>query len=199
MFDALSNRLQDVFQSLKGETRLTEATVERVLRRDPPGAARSRRQLQGRQGVRRSRARSGDGSGGPQGPQRRRSRSSRSFAMSCSRCSAMPRAGCRKPRPAARDLDARPAGLGQDHDHRQAREVAREAGPPPDRRLDRRAAPGGDPAAGDRGAAGGRAGARSGRRDGSGGARQGRAGRAAPSATTSSSSTPRAGCTSTTS
>ncbi|HYE88157.1 MAG TPA: signal recognition particle receptor subunit alpha, partial [Vicinamibacterales bacterium] len=31
MFDALSNRLQDVFQSLKGETRLTEATVERVL------------------------------------------------------------------------------------------------------------------------------------------------------------------------
>jgi signal recognition particle subunit SRP54 len=31
MFDALSNRLQDVFQSLTGETRLTEATVERVL------------------------------------------------------------------------------------------------------------------------------------------------------------------------
>jgi signal recognition particle subunit SRP54 len=31
LFDALSNRLQDVFQSLKGETRLTEATVERVL------------------------------------------------------------------------------------------------------------------------------------------------------------------------
>ena len=31
MFDALSNRLQDVFQSLKGGTRLTEATVERVL------------------------------------------------------------------------------------------------------------------------------------------------------------------------
>jgi signal recognition particle subunit SRP54 len=31
MFDALSNRLQDVFQSLKGETRLTEATIERVL------------------------------------------------------------------------------------------------------------------------------------------------------------------------
>src|ERR687893_116127 len=32
MFDALSNRLQDVFQSLKGETRLTEATVEAALR-----------------------------------------------------------------------------------------------------------------------------------------------------------------------
>ena len=32
MFDALSHRLQDVFQSLKGETRLTEATVENALR-----------------------------------------------------------------------------------------------------------------------------------------------------------------------
>ncbi|MCA1585013.1 MAG: signal recognition particle protein [Acidobacteria bacterium] len=32
MFDALSGRLQDVFQSLKGETRLTEATVETALR-----------------------------------------------------------------------------------------------------------------------------------------------------------------------
>ena len=32
MFDALSTRLQDVFQSLKGETRLTETTVEAALR-----------------------------------------------------------------------------------------------------------------------------------------------------------------------
>ena len=32
MFDALSNRLQDVFQSIKGETRLTESTVENALR-----------------------------------------------------------------------------------------------------------------------------------------------------------------------
>ncbi|MGE0043208.1 MAG: signal recognition particle protein [Vicinamibacterales bacterium] len=32
MFDALSNRLQGVFESLKGETRLTEATVESALR-----------------------------------------------------------------------------------------------------------------------------------------------------------------------
>src|SRR5262245_46661868 len=31
MFDALSNRLQDVFQSIKGETRLTESTVEKAL------------------------------------------------------------------------------------------------------------------------------------------------------------------------
>ena len=32
MLDALSSRLQDVFQSIRGETRLTEATVESVLR-----------------------------------------------------------------------------------------------------------------------------------------------------------------------
>ncbi|MEO8683165.1 MAG: signal recognition particle receptor subunit alpha, partial [Vicinamibacterales bacterium] len=32
MFDALSNRLQDVFQSIRGETRLTESTVENALR-----------------------------------------------------------------------------------------------------------------------------------------------------------------------
>jgi signal recognition particle subunit SRP54 len=32
MFDALSNRLQDVFRSIRGEARLTEATVELALR-----------------------------------------------------------------------------------------------------------------------------------------------------------------------
>ena len=32
MFDSLSNRLQDVFRSLRGEARLTEATVEVALR-----------------------------------------------------------------------------------------------------------------------------------------------------------------------
>ena len=32
MFDALSTRLQDVFQSLRGEVRLTPETTERVLR-----------------------------------------------------------------------------------------------------------------------------------------------------------------------
>ena len=32
MFDALSTRLQDVFRSLRGEARLTEATVESALR-----------------------------------------------------------------------------------------------------------------------------------------------------------------------
>ncbi len=32
MFDQLSQRLQDVFQSIRGESRLTEATVENVLR-----------------------------------------------------------------------------------------------------------------------------------------------------------------------
>ena len=32
MFDSLSDRLQDVFQSLRGEARLTEQTVEAALR-----------------------------------------------------------------------------------------------------------------------------------------------------------------------
>ena len=32
MFDALGTRLQDVFQSLRGEVRLTPETTERVLR-----------------------------------------------------------------------------------------------------------------------------------------------------------------------
>ena len=32
MFDALSNRLQDVFRTFRGETKLTEATVESGLR-----------------------------------------------------------------------------------------------------------------------------------------------------------------------
>src|SRR3712207_8978304 len=32
MFDALSTRLQDVFRSIRGEGRLTEATVEAALR-----------------------------------------------------------------------------------------------------------------------------------------------------------------------
>ena len=32
MFDSLSDRLQDVFRSLRGEARLTEQTVEAALR-----------------------------------------------------------------------------------------------------------------------------------------------------------------------
>src|SRR5512146_2851918 len=32
MFESLSNRLQDVFRSLRGEARLTEATIDAALR-----------------------------------------------------------------------------------------------------------------------------------------------------------------------
>ena len=75
-----------------------------------------------------------------------------------------------------------------------------EAGPPSAARLDRRPAPGGDSAAGGDGREGRRARARSGRRDGSGArAPRARWPRRATPATTSSSSTRRAGCTSTTS
>ena len=68
MFDSLSDRLQDVFRNLRGEARLTEANGRGGAARNPAGAARSRRQLQGRQGVRRSGARPGDGPGGAAQP-----------------------------------------------------------------------------------------------------------------------------------
>ena len=41
MFDSLSDRLQGVFRSLRGEARLTEQTVEAALRLAAPGYERS--------------------------------------------------------------------------------------------------------------------------------------------------------------
>ena len=67
MFDSLSDRLQGVFRSLRGETP-HRADRRSGAARDPAGAARSGRQLQGRQGVHRPRARPGGRSGGPQEP-----------------------------------------------------------------------------------------------------------------------------------
>ena len=68
MFDSLSDRLQEVFRSLRGEARLTEADRRGRAARDPAGAARSRRQLQGRQSVHRSRPRPRRRSGGLEEP-----------------------------------------------------------------------------------------------------------------------------------
>ncbi len=120
MFDALSTRLQDVFQSLSGEVRLTPETTERVLREirvalsRPTSTSRSSRRSSigcaTRPAMRPSRPASapvqqvvkivrdellglfGDAAGG------------------LSVGGAVP----------TRHPDARPAGLGQDHDHRQA-------------------------------------------------------------------------------
>ena len=62
MFESLSTRLQDVFRdSRRGTAHAREHRGGAA--RDPAGAARSRRQLQGRQGVHRPRPRPGDGPG----------------------------------------------------------------------------------------------------------------------------------------
>ena len=201
MFDSLSTRLQDVFKSLRGETRLTPENIEAALREIRLALLeadvnfkvvkafidRVRDRAMG-QDVLRSLSPSqqvvkivrdemvalfGDAEGGLQPTQQA----------------------------AARHPAARPAGRGQDDDGRQAGEVADQAGPAPAAGVDRRQAAGGDPAAERRRA----------RRpacactipagaDGSGRAREGRGRRGRrTSGSTSSSSTPPAGCTSTTS
>ena len=177
MFESLSNRLQDVFRSIRGEGRLTEETVELALReirmalleadvnfkvvkafidrvRDRAVDQEVLRSLTPDQQVVRivrdeMLALFGDAQGG------------------LTRRSETP----------ARRHAARPPGLGQDDDVGEAREVADEAGTASAARLDRRAAPGGDRAAVGRRETGRRARARSGRRDGSGQARRGRADR----------------------
>ena len=107
---------------------------------DPAGAARGRRQLQGRQGVHRSGARSRARSGSPSQPDAgaagRQDRPRRDAG-------ALRRAkGGLQPtdRAPARHADARPAGLGQDDDDRQARAMADASRDAPAAGLDRRAA-----------------------------------------------------------
>ena len=141
--------------------------------RDPAGAARGGRQLQGRQGVHRPGARSRGRSGGPQEPDARRSRSSGSSATRCWRSSATPTGGLPPSQAHPRvDPAARPAGLRQDDDRGQARALAGEAGAASAARVDRRAASGGNPAVERRRQAGGRARARSGGRARSGAPRE---------------------------
>ncbi len=85
MFDALSNRLQDVFQSLQGRGPAhARRPSSGALREIRARAARGRRQLQGRQGVRRPRARAGARPRTSCTSLTPASRSSRSSATSCS-------------------------------------------------------------------------------------------------------------------
>ena len=93
MFESLSNRLQDVFKTLRGETRLTPENVEAALREIRLALLeadvnfkvvkafidRVRDRAMGQDVLRRA--------------FRRRSRSSRSSATKWSRCSATPKAG----------------------------------------------------------------------------------------------------------
>ena len=93
MFDSLSTRLQDVFKTLRGETRLTPENDRGGAARDPARAARGRRQLQGRQGASSTAFATGRWGRTCFAASRRRSRSSRSSATRWSRSSAMPQGG----------------------------------------------------------------------------------------------------------
>ena len=201
MFESLSNRLQDVFRSLRGESRLTEATVEAALReirlalleadvnfkvvkafidrvRDRAMDQEVLKSLTPAQQVVRivrdeMLALFGDTAGRAAGDVRRIPRVILMLGLQ----------GSGKTTTAAK--------LGR---------WLTQAGAAPDDGVDRRPAPGGHPAAERRRQAGGRARARSGGRSGSGArARPARWPKRATAASTRSSSTPPAGCTSTTS
>ncbi len=115
--------------------------------RDSSGAARGGRQLQGRQGIHRSRPRSDDGPGGPSqldaGPAGRAHRARRDAGAVRRRQGWF----TASERHATRHHAPRAAGLGQDDDRRQARTLARQAGPASVARFDRRTKTRGDPAA----------------------------------------------------
>ena len=166
--------------------------------RNPSGAARGRRQLQRRQGLHRSRPRPRHGPGGAAQPVAgaagREDRPRRAAGALC-RHRGRPDEGRAE---AAGRAAARPAGRGQDDHVGQAGALAEAPGQEPGDGVHRRAPSRRDPAARDRRRAGRREGVRAGH-DGPGGAREGRARRGAgPRATTRSSSTPPAACTSTT-
>ena len=206
MFESLSTRLQDVFKTLRGESRLTPENIEAALREIRLALLEADVNFKVVKAfIDRVRDRAMDAATRARetrcAASARRSRSSRSSATRWWRCSAMPKAGLQPTtEAAARHPDARPAGRRQDDDVGEAGEVAGEAGQASAARVDRRQASGRDPAAERRRAEGRRSRARSGRRDGSGGAREGRGRRGDERwGSTRSSSTPRAVCTSTTS
>ena len=151
MFESLSTRLQDVFKTPSRRVAADAREHRSGAARDSARAARSRRQLQGRQGVHRSRPRPGDGRAAGQ------QRPARPVAVAAGRQDRPRRDGGalrrRRRRPpadeqaAAGHPAARPAGRRQDDDGREAGEVAGEAGTPSAAGVDRRQAAGGDSAA----------------------------------------------------
>ena len=201
MFDSLSDRLQGVFRSLRGEARLTEQTVEAALREIRMALLEADVNFKVVKAfIDRVRDRAVDQEV-LQEPDARRSRSSASSATRCWRCSATRRAGCRRRRrgrgssccSACRGRARRrpPGKLG--------RWLAKQGRHPLLVSTDVRR-----PAAIEQlsvvGEAGGRARPRSGRRDGSGQARERRADRSAQRRVRRRHRRHRrAGCTSTTS
>ena len=200
MLDSLSNRLQDVFRSLRGEGRLTEETVELALREIRMALLEADVNFKVVKAfIDRVRDRAVDQDVLKSlTPDQQVVRIVRDEMLALFGDTAGRAAGVGAA--AARDPAARPAGFGQDDDVGEAWAVAGEAGPASAAGVDRRA-----PSGGDRAAVGGR---RSRPACGSTtrparwircGAPPARWRKRRTAASTSSSSTPRAGCTSTTS
>ena len=147
MFDSLSNRLQDVFRSLRGEARLTEETVEVALREIRMALLEADVNFKVVKAfIDRVRDRAVDQevlkslTPGAAGRPHRARRDAGAVRRHRRRAAAVAGAAARHPA-------ARPPGLGQDDDVGQARALAGEAGAASAAGLDRRAASGGDRAA----------------------------------------------------
>ena len=181
MFDSLSTRLQDVFKTLRGEARLTPENIEAALREIRLALLEADVNFKVVKAfIDRVRDRAMDAVTS-QDVLRSLAPSQQVVKIVRDEMVALfgNAEGGLQPttQAAARDPAARASGRGQDDDGGQAGDVADQAGEASAAGVDRRQAPGGDPAAEPRRAEGGRSGARSGRGHGSGGAREGRGGR----------------------
>ncbi len=151
MFDSLSTRLQDVFKTLRGETRLTPENIEAALREIRLALLEADVNFKVVKAfVDRVRDRAMDAANAKD-PLRGLAPSQE--VVKIVRDEMLALFGERRRRSAgddeasARHPAARPAGRGQDDDVGKAGHVAREAGPPPAAGFDRREASGRDSAA----------------------------------------------------
>jgi hypothetical protein len=141
MFESLSTRLQDVFKSLRGESRLTEETVDAALREIRLALLEADVNFRVVKAfVDRVRVKAvGEDVLRSLTPGQHVVRIVRDEMLACS---ASARWSLIDDSFAASRADAWPAGFGQDDVVGQAGEVAAEARAPPDGRVDRRAAAG---------------------------------------------------------
>ena len=147
MFDSLSTRLQDVFKTLRGETRLTPENIEAALREIRLALLEADvnfKVVKAFVDRVRDRAMGQDVLAQPVAVAAGRQDRPRRDAGALRRCR---RRAAADEQAAARHPAARAAGRRQDDDGRQAGEVADEAGPASAAGLDRRQAAGRDPAA----------------------------------------------------
>ena len=197
VFDALADKLQNALGDLRGRGTLDEETISRAMREVRLALLEAdvnfevvKEFVAQRARARARRGRAEEPDAGPAGREDRPRRADRADGLG--------HVADRVRAAAADDDPARgPPGLGQDDDRGQARAAAAEGRQEAGARRRRPAAPGRDRAADPARRAGRRPRVRGrAQRSGQGGARRHRA-RAARTAATSSSSTPRAACTST--